>query len=54
MSCAALTPSRHTAARLSEIAGVMPVQWNQFASEKIDAQSIVPGWMVAMAEWARS
>ena len=37
-----------------EMAGVIPVQWNQSASAKTVCQSIMPGSMVEMAECARS
>ena len=33
---------------------VMPVQWNQSAPSKTFSQSIMPGWISEIAEWALS
>ena len=54
ISAGRLHPSSSTSAAPSEMAGVMPVQWNQLASAKTARQSTMPGWMVAMAESSRS
>ena len=51
---AACKPSNNTSAAPEEIAGVIPVQWNQPAWLKTLSQSTMPLAMVAMAELARS
>lgn len=51
---ASLRDSRDSSIALSEIAGVMPVMWNQATPSNALSQSILPGFAIAMEEYARS
>ena len=51
---ASLTDSRDSSIADSEIAGVMPVMWNQSTPSKALSQSISPGFASAIEEYARS
>ena len=51
---ASFTDSSDSSIADSEIAGVMPVIWNQPTPSNALSQSISPGFAMAMEEYARS
>ena len=51
---ASFTDSKESSMAVSEMAGVMPVMWNQSTPAKAASQSMSPGFARAMAEYSRS